>query len=430
MAHSPKKMTQIPLAPTMITILGILRKYQPRIIFRFSEKSEFDFNILCFALLILTISLLSPKIEAREWYASPSMQLQSVYNDNRRLRSIDPNSSLGSLLDLRASLGTRSVVSGIETNLRANIDRYISQDNLDSNDYFATINSFYHGELGQFTLGTSYSDVSTLSSELVDTGRVDVRRRRESIDISPRWSMTLGEKTSVQIGYSHSEANFPKAENTGLFDYTADSANITFNYHFNSKFQFFTVVNALNFDSTDSSLKTDNYGFSLGVSRLFSESWTGSLNVGGRQTKTRFSLGRSKVYSSGITSSTNLSYQYNTGSIQAGFSRNIQPSGSGNAVETDKMSFSWSQQLSEKLDFSLSTSFRRNTAVNTQMGDGDDDRIFFNAIPQLTWRYNQTMSFVCGYRYRRQKLENSPSVDSNSVFASINYRWEPVSISK
>ncbi len=93
-----------------------------------------------------------------------------------------------------------------------------------------------------------------------------MRKRRESFDISPRWSVTLGEKTSLQMGYSHAETNFPDAEDTGLFGFTSDSADVTLSYQFNPKIQFLTVLNASYFDNPDLGLKTDNYGFTLGIS--------------------------------------------------------------------------------------------------------------------------------------------------------------------
>ena len=107
--------------------------------------------------------------------------------------------------------------------------------------------------------------------------------------------------------------------------------------------------------------------------------------------------------------------------ISGEFSHNLQPSGRGTLLQTDKLIVGVDYKLSERLSWHLLSKLYRNESVDEN--DSSHDREYFSVEPKLRWKVSRWWHIEGSYRYRRQKHKSRSSVDSNAVFISAKHVW-------
>jgi len=167
---------------------------------------------------------------AAEWLMTPTASVLSDYTDNPRLLADAGESYAGAISEVSTKLrmsGERWRLSAVP---RARFSRYASGSVLDSDDQFLDATLDNATERGSWSLTTSYSRDTTLTSELDTTGFVQTNRRHEGLSLTGSSSWMLTERTSLGGNLFWQDSHYADAASAGLTDYSYRAATAFANF--------------------------------------------------------------------------------------------------------------------------------------------------------------------------------------------------------
>jgi len=390
-------------------------------------------------------------VHAKEIYILPSINIETKYDDNIRLMSdkIDglggiDKSAYGVITSVNAKIGVRSDRYDVALNNQVVINRYSSDFDLDSEDFFINFTSNFDAtEKNRFSLIGDYKQDTTLTSELdgTGTGRVFDNPIREQWSVSPSWTYLLSDTQLLQANYRHSDISYEESGSSNFSDYTIDLFTLSYSQQwlpvlrnfFNVSVMYFDVPEIKNNVILDSKRETLEYSIDAGVEYQISPTWFASLTAGGRFTNTdittsaNLAVPTEKVKTSdstqGMIFSFSIDKQFETGHAEINYSRSTNPQGDGRLELLDRFGVNFNHRFSHNLRFSLMGDI--SVRSNSGSKDLDDDRTNYRVRPTISWLFNKNTRLTGGYQYRRQEFERNDSVaESNAFFLNFNYQWD------
>lgn len=392
---------------------------------------------------------------AKELYFIPSFNFRTEYDDNKRLLTerfddLVDKSAYGVIISPEAKMGVKTDILDVSFNAKLDINRYFGDLDLDSDDVYLDFDSSFNvTERNIFGFKSSYVKNSTLTSELDVTGLVQDNIPRETWSVAPDWIYNLAEDKFLQANYNHTEVSYGESVFNQLFDFTTDSASISFVHQWNASLQNYISFSALFFEVPEIGRDTDEYSVNVGSEYQISETWSAALSVGGRFTHTKLKFEQPILVNGlpiiangtilteevtleddaqGLVFSFSTDKEFATGSVGASYSRSTSPQGNGRLQLFDKFTFNYRQYITRQLQFLL------NGGINVTTTSGseslNDDRTYYYVSPSLRWHFNRQTYISGGYRFRRQEFEGNDSTQeavSNAVFFSVNYDWDKFS---
>lgn len=360
---------------------------------------------------------------AAEWSAAPDAGIIGTYNDNILL-STDPKVSVfGTLLDLRADLGVRSERSALVVTPRLRFSRYPGEAGLNSNDLFLALASSHTFERGELALDANIIRDTTLTSELLTTGRVVEGDRRNSVDVRPSLEYAISERTAIDLGYRYTTVDYQEPPvTTRLFDYDYQIAEGQGTYRLSERDDTFTTLFASDFDVPDLRSTTRSYGALLGYARALSESLSGSLALGAARSNVEFAgpSGREDDSSIDPVWDARLTKKYEWAVLDAHLSRGLFPSGDGVLLRRDQLDMSVGARFSALLRGHATVfAFRNRSLQNrTRVVDRDVLQVSIGIARQLSPHW----ALSGEYRFTRSEPKSiGGSAESNAVLIRLNY---------
>jgi len=277
------------------------------------------------------------------------------------------------------------------------------------------------------------------------------RRQRSLLTANPQWTRLLTERASISASYAYTAVNYSSISGIGLTDYRDQSGTVGFQYNL-------TERDALNFtgyydqyDTKPSTIQARNFGVQGQVDHDFSERLHGALAAGWRKTKSTLEshalvcngpviLGIcfgsltelafvTKESSSGYTLNAFLEQRSETTTLNGRLSREINPSGAGSLIQTDRVQATWSERWTPKLSASVDAAAYRSRYIGGLITSSNGR--YYRVEPRLTWRITEEWSLDGGYVYARQKYDSVPiSAAANVVYVVLSYRWPKISVSR
>jgi len=419
-------------------------------------------RLVWFESLYIAVFLLSTGwvgvAQAREIYIQPSINIETKYDDNIRLISdkIDgldgiDKPAYGVITRANAKIGVRSDRYDVALNNQVVINRYSSDFDLDSEDFFINFTSNFDAtEKNRFSLIGDYKQDTTLTSELdgTGTGRVFDNPIREQWSVSPSWTYLLSDTQLLQANYRHSDISYEESGSSNFSDYTIDLFTLSYSQQwlpvlrnfFNVSVMYFDVPEIKNnviLDSKivilDSKRETLEYSIDAGVEYQISPTWFASLTAGGRFTNTDITTSANRAVptekvktsdsTQGMIFSFSIDKQFETGHAEINYSRSTNPQGDGRLELLDRFGVNFNHRFSHNLRFSLMGDI--SVRSNSGSKDLDDDRTNYRVRPTISWLFNKNTRLTGGYQYRRQEFERNDSVaESNAFFLNFNYQWD------
>ena len=157
---------------------------------------------------------------ATEYHVQPRASFKTLVNDNRRLFAENPTTVYGGVLNLGGSLYVADALHSAVLDPRVRLSRFQGDSDLNRDEYF------FDGELGKvlkngrLALAGAYSDTSTLTSELTDTGLFSTNKSRISYLLAPSYIHFFTPALSFSISGSVNDVEFEDSEETGFVNYT------------------------------------------------------------------------------------------------------------------------------------------------------------------------------------------------------------------
>ena len=390
-------------------------------------------------------------IQAREIYIQPSINITTKYDDNIRLMTEDradlldgfDTSAYGVITRANAKLGVRSDRYDLLLDSQVVINRYSSDFDLDSEDFFVNFTSNFNAtEKSIFSLNGDYTQNTTLTSELSDdetgTGLVEDNPTREQWSVSPNWTYLLSETQFLQANYSHYDVSYEESDLDRFYDYTTDRIVLTYSKQWLPVLRNFYNISVMYFEvpeikigPLDTKRETLEYSVDVGVEYQISPTWLASLTVGGRFTNTDITVDQpTKVKISdnqqGMIFSFDLDKQFEKGTAGINYSRSTNPQGDGRLQLLDRFDANFNHRFTHNLHFSLTGGVSVSSNSGSSNSDiEDNDRTNYRVRPAISWFFNRNTRLTGGYQYRRQEFERNDEVaESNSFFLNFNYQWD------
>ena len=108
-------------------------------------------------------------------------------------------------------------------------------------------------------------------------------------------------------------------------------------------------------------------------------------------------------------------------------SREINPSGVGSLIQTDRIQVIWTKEWSPTLSSNINAAAYRSSYVGGVVTGGNSR--YYTVEPRLTWRLAE--GWVLDAGYARQNYETvSVKASANVVYVNLNYAWPKISVSR
>jgi len=380
--------------------------------------------------LTLLGAVITSGVQAAEWSLSGSVDPSLEYDDNIFMR--DENKLGDYHARMSPTLKVVHALENSETSLSTGyvLDRYERSSQLDTENPFWRIDTSYKTERSTWGLNASYVESTSRTDAEEDTGDFETNSISTTERISPSYSFQLTERDVLSVSASYSTKEYSTAD---FSNSRSRSLSTNWQHQFTERFNGGVSVSANNNKSSGltSTIDDDTYNVSLTTKYDLSEIWAINGSVGLRQLdseqKDLFGF-TDNTSDTGSSLDLNISYKGEVDTASLGLSRSISPSSTGGVNEQDRISLSWSRELTETLTARISGSFLTTTSA---IDDSNDKRENLTLSPSVNWKFSPDASLSLSYKFRQQK-ESDANTDASSqaVMLTLNYGWDGFRVSR
>lgn len=368
---------------------------------------------------------------AAQWQLQPFLDAGATSEDNIQLTPGPHETTSGYIAALRMDARRTTETSKAAFNGFVAHTAYGAGDIPDKTEEGLTLNAEQAtSERGKLGLDAEYRHDAVFETAFVRRGTGDVRdvdvaltsnvqARRNYWVFAPAWNWMLTENSGVRFAYRLTDAKFSNDAGTGLIDYTENLLSAAYTRQLNPRDELSVTTNAVRYRPASGDNDANTLQLLVGFGRAFSETLRGQVSVGGTHTSTETSGGSDNA--SGLAFNATLRQSAETSTLEGVISRDVTPSGAGQAVRTDQFRLWWSRRLSERLEFVFDTQWIRTRAL--EGADTGVARRYIELGPELRWQWLEDLYVVGSVHRRRQKFDaDANAADSNAVFLGLSYR--------
>lgn len=389
---------------------------------------------------------------AAEWSAEPSVALRTDYNDNFNFTPGSGRTVWGAILSPDIKFSGETETLKVTGGLMVNVNRYPGNDDLNTIDHTLTLRSGYRAERDLFGLNVDSIRDSTLVTELATTGTVQSRHQRSQLTANPSWTRSLTELTAITAGYNYTDVRYSDVgPATNLIDYGDQTATIGLQHRFSERDIFNVNAYYDRYQTNPGVFVARTYGIEGQLSHDFDETLRGSFALGWRKTQSSVTshalvcsgdvlfgicfgsvtdvVSNASADSSGFTFNAALLKSLELDTVNARISREINPSGIGSLIQTDRVQATWIHHWSPALSASIDAAAYHTRYVGVPVG-GANGR-YYKVETRVTWQVSESWALEGGFAHARQSYEGTPlTADVNVVYAALSYVWPKLSVSR
>lgn len=390
--------------------------------------------------------------EAAEWSVLPSIRVRSDYDDNIQLTILPHDSVTSTWVAPRLDFGIASDIWRVDGGAELAARRFPGNDELDSDSQSYRLGYSYMTERSILQLNATSSRIGYLAGPKInpDVGLFTQNINTDTKVFSPSWTWSMTELTRLELTYSKSDVSYVNGESSNLFDYGYSSLSVKLSNQFDVDTEIFMLPGYSIYRVPATATESKTTSLQVGITRTFSETMNGTLAIGGRDTSGETQVLVCKVYlgpdcvqtaqetmsgrDSSRTYNANLEKQFELAHLTATAGRSFNPSGNGQQVITDFVTFNLSRPFTVKTTgYLVAEGYNNNYRISTQT-DGvsaTHDYRIYQIGPYLRWQMNREWNLEGGYRYTYIRRENEPTAaTSNLVNLTLAYQWPKISISR
>jgi hypothetical protein len=373
------------------------------------------------------LSITGRETLAAEWSVEPSIGMKGVYNSNLLLTTAPHSAAYGHWVSPGVKFA--GSVENLEVSGRAASDfvQYYGGGNQSFTNLYFPLSVKYKIDREFLNLEGGYTRDNTLMGELLQTGLVLRFTQRNLFNLSPSWTHSLTERLSVQAGYQYANATYENGLSLGLVDYTTQGGSGNLSYKLTEYDQVQVIGTYTTFGAPQANdLQSQIYGGMLSLSHEFSETMTASVSAGPRfVTSTTVASGGSTIHGSQTVGVGAVTLRKNWDDaffkIEAG--REINPSGFGFLLQTDRFGVTLSKDLSERLTTSVNAMVLLASSIATTDGSSSlPESRYVNVTPHLAWKITQWWAVDVSYTYGRRDVDSlNQYAISNAATVMLTY---------
>lgn len=369
---------------------------------------------------------------AADWALTPAVSLNIINDDNLFLATQNKTSTWESVIDTSVGLSRNTENNNIMINERLAARHYDYMPALDRNDSYTSLLYGYDAERYTFRINGAYAQESTLTSELVDTGVVQVVRTVNQKTLSPQLNYQMSPRSTLKMSFDYLDKKYD-APITEFSPYTTHATTVNYAYALDETVNLQANVTRSNVDIPDGaygyqglSLLTKSNNYQLGFTYNYAENIDLSVLYGERSSEDEIKyLGYllfPASHSKGSTYNVVLRKSLASGSVKFQLSRDYSPAGTGVVYETDNATLGMQFLIDERNSINLDITY-----LNQKPGSSSYSavqRTYYSIQPGYSWQVAENWSLHAYYRYVHQKYDiSADAAESNSVSLSMAYTW-------
>lgn len=387
---------------------------------------------LC-GVMMLVLGSLRGEAGAAEWAAEPSLSVKGEYNSNLLL-SNGNNEVWGHWVNPGVKFKGATEALVVEGEVRGQFVHYYGDQEREYTNLYFPIKTSYRSDRHTIGFEGGLTRDNTLQSELQQTGLVLGFTQRSLWTAMPSWTVGLTERLSWRTSYQFMDAQYDDGIRFGLVDYQVQTGTTGMSHNLGELDQVQLTGEYTSFRIPSRMQDSTYYGAQAGWTRDFGHEMTGSISGG-----VRFVTGTQDV--SGVSMSAHetvgvyrgtLRKRFERTTIQIDGSREINPSGFGRLLKTDRVGASLSHNLTEALTFSLTGGFYLVSGVVTDPAAGPIPESRYSSVsPSLSWRFGEWWTLDTTYTYAERAVDSLNQWNfSNSTFVMVTYGGPKWSVSR
>lgn len=387
---------------------------------------------LCGVMLLLLAGL-KAVAGAAEWSAAPSLSVKGEYNSNLLLNNGN-NEVWGHSVDPEVKFKGSTEALEVEGEARGRFVHYYGEQEREYTNLYFPLKTSYRSDRYTFGFDGGFTRDNTLQGELQQTGFVLGFTQRSMWTARPSWTVGITERLSWQSGYQFMDAQYQDGIRFGLVDYQVQAGNTGMTYNLGERDQV-QVTGEYTLVSTPSINQTScYYGVQGGGTHDFGQDLTGTISGG-----IRFVNSTQDNPGGSLTDHTTvwvyrgtLRKRFERTTIQVDGSSEINPSGFGRLLQTDRVGGSLSHNITETITASLNGGlyFVSGVVTNASVASLPESRYSYIS-PSLTWKFSQWWTFDVAYTYSERAVDSLNQWNfSNSTFIMLTYGGPKWSVSR
>jgi hypothetical protein len=387
---------------------------------------------LCGAMMLVSGGLRG-EAGAAEWSADPSLSVKGVYNSNLLLFNGN-NEVWGHWVSpgLKFKGSTESLE--VEGNVKSDFVQYYGgTDRSLTNLYFPLRTSYRHD---RYTVGFEggFTRDNTLQGELQQTGLVVGFTQRSLWNAMPTITVGITERLSWKNSYQFIDAQYEDGERFGLVNYQVQGGTTGVSYNLGERDQVQLTGEYTSFLIPSRMQDSTYYGAQGGWTHDFGQEMTASISGGARfVTSTQdFSGGSLSAHETVWVYKGTLRKRFERATIQLDGSSEVNPSGFGRLLQTDRAGASLSHNLTETLSVSVNGNIYFVSGVMTDPAIAPLPQQRYSSIsPGLSWKFSQWWTLDVAYTYAERAVDSLNQWNfANSTFVMLTYGGPKWSVSR
>jgi len=374
----------------------------------------------CVLIFLLSVPFVAV---ARDVSVLPSIAFKAGYDDNVLYsRTFEITDYVG-IISPALKLDYATEVFNISGSGLVDVLRYAQEKDLDyERQYYRLDGGYRFAERWNFNGDFAYSKDTTLQTELIQTGIVNIRSPVDRFDGDLGLSYQLSELSDIGVKYAYVNRSY---KDSGLEDYYASSISLPYNRQFNNGIDIFTVeprYTRLTSDNSDD----HGYRFMLGWTHRPSETYQFRVFLGPRYTVQKSENTGETTSNWGVVGDINLEKTAEVYSILVGFGSDIfnRPS-TGELNQIFKLYSRLTRRITERFAARV---YARISLTRPDFDDvsNEEDVWYFTVTPSLDYRLTENHYLRLSYSYQHQydrNIEDDPRIARNRVWLSLNFNF-------
>lgn len=387
---------------------------------------------LC-GVMMLVSSSLREEAGAAEWSAEPSLSVKGEYNSNLLLFNGN-NEAWGHWVSPSLKFKGSTESLEVEGNVKSDFVHYYGNQARSLTNLYFPLRTSYHSDRNTFGFEGGFTRDNTLLGELKQTGLVLGFTQRNTWTASPSWTVGITERLSWQSSYQFVDAQYQDGIQFGLVDYQVHGGTTGMTYNIGQLDQVKLTGEYTLVRTPFIRQNSIYYGAQGGWTHDFGHEMTGSLSGGVRLVSSTQDIpggaltDRETVWVYRGT----LRKKFERTTIQIDGSRDINPSGFGLLLRTDRVGGSLSHNLTETLTASVNGGLYFVGGIVTNASGGSVPQSRFASIsPSVSWKFNQWWTLDVAYTYAERAVDSLNRWNfANSTFVMLTYEGPKWSVSR
>ena len=383
--------------------------------------------------VMLALGSLKESAGAAEWSAEPSLSVKGEYNSNLLLTNGN-NQVWGYWVNPGLKFKGSTEALDVEGGARGQFVHYYGDNEREYTNLFFPIKTLYRLDRHRLGFEGGFTRDNTLRGELQQTGFVLAFTQRNMWTAMPSWTVGVTERLSWHNSYHFTDVQYQNGLRFGLVDYQVHGGTTGLSYNLG-------LLDQVQLTGEYTVIRTPfirqhsmYYGVQGGWTHDFGNDITGSLSGGVRLVNTtqEFSGGSLTARDTVWVYRASLAKKFERTTALIEISRDLNPSGFGRLLQTDRLGTSLSHNLSETITASLNGNlyFVDGIATNASSAAAPQSR-FSSISPNLSWKFSPWWTVDVAYTYAERTIDSLDQWNvSHSTFLMLTYGGAKWSVSR